>query len=34
MAAWQLLYFALWYQVHVRGAAADGDIETVLAQGT
>ena len=30
MAAWQLLYFALWYRIHIEGAAADGDTLAVL----
>jgi len=33
MAAWQLLSFALWYQVHLGDAAPDGDIEAVLNKG-
>jgi len=28
MAAWQLLYFALWYRLHIDGV--DGDMDTVL----
>jgi len=34
MAAWQLLFFALWYQLHIGGAPAGGDIETILNAGS
>ncbi len=30
MAAWQLLYFACWYRIHVSGAAYDGDVSSLL----
>ncbi|MBB2200330.1 asparagine synthase (glutamine-hydrolyzing) [Gluconacetobacter tumulisoli] len=30
-AAWTLLFYALWHQIHIRGVPADGDVFAVLA---
>jgi len=30
MAAWQLLYFACWYRIHVTGAPVEGDVSSLL----
>jgi len=32
-AAWVLLFYALWHQIHIRGVAADGDVFEVLDAG-
>ncbi|NVN10051.1 hypothetical protein HUK84_02605, partial [Nguyenibacter vanlangensis] len=30
-AAWTLLFYALWHQIHLRGISSDGDVFSVLA---
>jgi asparagine synthase (glutamine-hydrolysing) len=30
-AAWQLLFFALWYKIHIEGRSADGSVFDIMA---
>jgi asparagine synthase (glutamine-hydrolysing) len=32
MAAWTLLYYALWHRAHIRGLAPEGDVFASLSQ--
>jgi asparagine synthase (glutamine-hydrolysing) len=33
MAAWMLLFYALWHRIHVEGCLPEGDVFEVLAKG-